>query len=53
MICNSCKKELIWGSEHSYEAYGRDGEGIVGSYSCPNPVCKVEDIIIYTTADEI
>jgi len=53
MICSSCKKELIWGGDHSYEDDGKEGEGIVGNYTCPNPACNVEDILIYTTTDEI
>ena len=53
MICSICEKELIWGGDHSYEDYGKEGEGVVGNYTCPNSKCDVEDIFIYTKIDEV
>ena len=26
MECWHCKSELIWGGDHDYEAYGKEGE---------------------------
>jgi len=46
MKCN-CKKDLVWGGDHSYEDYGLEGEGIVSNYSCSNDKCSVEDVVIY------
>jgi len=36
--CWFCGTEMIWGGDHSFEDYGREGEGIVANLSCPN--CK-------------
>ena len=52
MICNNCNEELIWGGDHSYEDYGLEGEGIVSNYTCANPLCNVETIIIYTKIED-
>jgi len=49
MNCQRCNKEVIWGGDHSYEAYGLEGEGIVSNLSCPNDDCSVETILIYET----
>ena len=48
MKCNKCNEELIWGGDHDYEDYGLEDLGIVSNYSCPNSLCDVETIIIYT-----
>jgi len=48
IICPLCKKELLWNNDFDYEDYGKEGDGIVGVYSCVNNKCNVEDIIIYT-----
>ena len=53
MICSICKKKLRLGGDHSYEDCDRKGEGMVGFYTCPNPKCEVEDILIYTKIDEV
>ena len=34
MDCWHCNTELIWGGDHMYEDYGREGEGIVTNLSC-------------------
>ena len=52
MICNNCNKELIWGGDHSYEDYALEGEGIVSNYTCANPLCNGETIIIYTKIED-
>ncbi len=36
MECWHCKSELIWGGDHDYEDYGKEGEGIVSNFHCPN-----------------
>jgi|TARA_R100001443_G_scaffold84422_1_gene91063 hypothetical protein len=36
MECWHCKSELIWGGDHDYEDYGKEGEGIVSNFQCPN-----------------
>ena len=36
MRCWHCGKEMVWGSDFSFEDYGREGEGIVSSFSCQN-----------------
>ena len=46
MVCN-CKKDLVWGGDHSYDDYGLEGDGIVSNYSCYNNECSVETVIIY------
>ena len=48
IICSFCRKRLLWNSEFDYEDYGLEGTGIVGSYSCKNKKCIVEDIQIFT-----
>ena len=52
MICSICEKEIIWGGDHSYEDYGKEGEGIVSNYTCSNTLCNVETIIIYTKIED-
>ena len=47
MECSICKKELIWGGDHTYEDYDIDGEGTVSNFSCPNTDCEVEEVLIY------
>lgn len=39
---------MIWGSDFDYEDYGREGNGIVGAYSCNSPDCAVSDVNIFT-----
>ena len=34
MNCWYCNSEVIWGGDHTYEDYGRDGDGIVSNLSC-------------------
>ena len=34
MKCWHCNSEVIWGGDHSYEDYGREGDGIVSNLSC-------------------
>ena len=34
MKCWHCNSEVIWGGDHTYEDYGRDGDGIVSNLSC-------------------
>jgi len=41
MECSICKKELIWGGDHTYEDFGIEGEGTVSNFSCPNTDCWV------------
>ena len=36
MQCWHCKSELIWGGDHNYEDYGKEGEGIVSNFHCPD-----------------
>tara|TARA_R100000742_G_C4270660_1_gene89404 strand:+ start:886 stop:1119 length:234 start_codon:yes stop_codon:yes gene_type:complete len=36
MQCWHCKSELIWGGDHDYEDYGKEGEGIVSNFHCPD-----------------
>ena len=52
MNCWHCKKELIWGGDHSYEDYGMDGEGIVSNLSCPNDECGVDLVIVYCKIED-
>ena len=40
MICPSCKAELIWNNDYSFEEVGREGDGVCGCYTCPE--CGVE-----------
>ena len=47
MKCSICKKELIWGGDHTYEDYGIEGQGTVSTFSCPNNDCEVEEVLIY------
>ena len=48
MNCPHCNTEIIWGGDHSYEAFAIDDEdGIVSNYTCPNEDCQVELIEIY------
>jgi len=35
MSCWHCSTELIWGGDHDYADYGKDGDGIVTNLSCP------------------
>ena len=35
MECWHCKSEVIWGGDHDYEDYGKEGEGIVSNFHCP------------------
>ena len=35
MKCWHCNTKLIWGGDHSYEDYDREGDGIVTNLSCP------------------
>ena len=35
MNCWHCNKELIWGGDHDFEDYGKEGVGIVTNLSCP------------------
>ena len=43
IICPLCKKELLWNNDFDYEDYRREGDGIVGIYSCTNDKCNIED----------
>lgn len=52
MKCPNCETQLIWGGDHSYEDYGRDGEGIVSNSICPDEKCDVDTVLIYT-GDEL
>ena len=36
MNCWHCRSELIWGGDHNYEDYGKEGEGIVSNFQCPD-----------------
>ena len=35
MKCWFCPGEMIWGGDHTFEDYGREGDGIVANLSCP------------------
>jgi hypothetical protein len=35
MSCWHCNTELIWGGDHDYADYGKEGDGIVTNLSCP------------------
>ena len=35
MSCGHCNPELIWGGDHDYADYGKEGDGIVTNLSCP------------------
>ena len=35
MRCWFCNEELIWGGDHDFEDYGREGDGVVANLSCP------------------
>ena len=30
-----CGAKLIWGGDHTFDDYGREGDGIVSNLSCP------------------
>jgi len=47
MNCPKCSSQLHWYNDFNYEDYGREGDGIVGNYSCPNAECDVQDVMIY------
>lgn len=47
MDCYICGKELIWGCDFDYDDYGKDGEGIVSTFSCPDDACSVECVEVY------
>lgn len=47
MNCPKCSSQLHWYSDFNYEDYGREGDGIVSNYSCPNAECDVQDVMIY------
>tara|TARA_R100001594_G_scaffold44767_1_gene77287 strand:- start:5611 stop:5775 length:165 start_codon:yes stop_codon:yes gene_type:complete len=49
MKCPNCNKELIWGGDHDFEAFGLDGNGIVSNLSCSNCPTSVE---VYYNIDE-
>ncbi len=34
MKCWFCTGEMIWGGDHTFEDYGREGDGIVANLSC-------------------
>lgn len=51
MECYTCKTELIWVGDNTYEDYGiDDGDGIVSNLTCPNDECSVESVLIYSKA---
>ena len=35
MNCLYCSTELIWGGDHDFEDYDKEGDGIVTNLSCP------------------
>jgi len=46
--CPECKKELVWGADHSYDDYGiSEKEGIVSNLSCTDEDCEVDTVIVY------
>ena len=46
--CPECKKELVWGGDHSYEDYGREEkDGIVSNLTCQDDDCEVDTVIVY------
>lgn len=47
MKCPHCTSQLHWNSDFDYEDYGREGSGVIGSYSCSNISCIVEDVDIF------
>ena len=32
--CWFCTGEMIWGGDHTFEDYGREGDGVVANLSC-------------------
>ena len=40
MNCWHCNTELIWGGDNDFEDYGREDEGIVSNFPCPNKECE-------------
>lgn len=45
--CPMCMSNLVWNSDFDYEDYGKEGSGVVGSYSCNIPDCVVTDVDIF------
>ena len=37
-----CGETLIWNADFDFEDYGMEGEGIVGTYDCPNCGAYIE-----------
>ena len=47
-VCPECKKEMLWGGDHSYEDYGiEEKDGIVSNLSCKNEQCEVDTVVVY------
>ena len=42
MNCWHCGHALIWGGDHDFEDYGKEDEGIVSNFSCPDCGAYVE-----------
>ena len=54
MICPKCKSMMLWNSDFSFEDYGYEEDGIVGSYTCIKEKCDVDMVHIYTPlSDEV
>ena len=49
MNCWHCNTELIWGGDHDYKDYDREGEGIVTNLHCPE--CK-SFVLVYKDLNE-
>ena len=43
MKCWHCREEVIWGGDHSFEDYGRSGDGVVTNMNCSS--CEAEYLI--------
>jgi len=46
--CWFCNGDMIWGGDHTFEDYGREGDGIVANLSC----CKCGALALFYTGDE-
>ena len=51
MRCWHCGTEMIWGADFSFDDYGREGEGIVATFSCSN--CPATAEVSLLIADEV
>ena len=46
-FCNDGTK-LIWGGDHDFEDYGKEGDGVVANLSCP----KCDSFVLAYTGEK-